>query len=626
MFEAAKLCHIAIESRESNCGFRRTVLNFKFNIRVFNLCWVILLLACNQPVITPPSSSGAPLLIYTDIVSGPNVGGENNKGIYLSLFGKNFGNSLSSLKVFINNVEVDNYRSLGISRARQDIQQVTVQIGALGNPTQGVALPIKVVVNGVASNTDQIFTVIPGNIYFVDNINGVDTTDSSSGGSFTAPFKTVQIAGFSTSFQIQPASVSGAYGRVRAGDFIVMRGGTYSSVGFGSTTGTKDTKDTGYFVNTLNKSGCPIGNNCAQGGGSSSGPITIMGYPTEDVLIDRTNLLGDDKFGGGISSTDSARQGQGFGAYWNISNLRIESGFNDGPINTQRGELNPMGMHWRVVNNELTAASCQISTKCRAGAIAGNGAGNVWLGNYGHDVFDKSDGSTDLENHGIYIGGNGSFEIAYNVLEKIPGGSGLQLNGSDINNVSFHHNIVRNVGKHGINLANGSQTNITIWNNLIYDTYYAGLRMQDDTMKGMKLFNNTFYNTNTSKSPAQGALTNDTNAAPNQIEIRNNIFWAASGTAYASGCCNADFSGGVGVISNNLWFQTPPVAAPSFDTVPKTGDPLFVAAGTDFHLGLGSPAIDSGSATVSAVVSNDFDLVSGNRPKGNGFDIGAFER
>jgi hypothetical protein len=614
MIKTVKLLRNSIEFRVEE----EDVLNFMFKARVFYLCWVMLLLACNQPVINPPASEGAPLVLYTDIVSGPNVGGEDNKGIYLSIFGKNFGGSLSSLKVFIGNVEVDNYRSLGISRGRQDIQQITVQIGTLGNPTQGTALPIKVVVNGVASNTDQTFTVIPGNIYFVDNIKGVDTTDTSSGGSFTAPFKTVQKPGFGLSFSIQAASVSGAYGRVRAGDFIVLRGGTYTNVGFGGT------GDEGYFLQTLNKSGCPIPTKCSQGGGSSTGPITIMGYPLENVLIDRSNKLGDDKFGGGISSADSARQEQGFGAYWNIINLRIESGFNDGAINTQRGELNPLGMHWRIVNNELTAVSCQISTKCRAGAIAGNGAGNYWVGNYGHDVYDLPDANTSLENHGIYIGGDGSYEIAYNVLEKIPGGSGLQLNGSNINNVFFHHNIVRNVGKHGINLANGSQNNIFIWNNLVSDTYSAGFRLQDDTMKGMKLFNNTFYNTNTSKSAAQGALTNDSNASPNQLEIRNNIFWAASGTAYASGCCNADFSGGVGFINNNLWYQNPPEPAPSFDIEPKTGDPLFVAAGTNFQLGLGSPAIDSGSAAVSGLVSNDFDVT--NRPKGVGFDIGAFER
>ena len=588
--------------------------------RALMVFFAVLLMACNEPAITPPINTGAPYVMYTDIASGPNSGGENNKGIYLSLFGKNFGSALNNIKVFINNVEVDNYRSLGISRARQDIQQLTVQIGALGNPTQNLALPIKVVVNGVASNTDQTFTVIPGNIYFVDRAKGVDTTDTSSGGTFDKPFKTVQKPGFHLIFELQPASQSGAYGRVQAGDFIVMRGGTYTEIGGYETGGN------GYFMQTLNKSGCSIPVKCAEGGGSSTGPITIMGYPGENVFIDRTNKLGDDHFGGGISSADSARQEQGYGAYWNVVNLKIESGFNDGPINTQRGDLNPNGMHWRVVNNELTGISCNISTKCRAGAIAGSGLGNYWVGNYGHDMYDLPDANTSLENHGIYIDGDGSYELAYNVLENIYGGNGIQLYGIEINNVNAHHNIIRNVGKHGFNLADGSHNNIVIWDNIVSDTTSAGVRMNSDSMRGLKLYNNTFYNTNTSKNPAQGSMTNDTNAAPNQVDIRNNIFWASAGSLFNSGCCNADFTGGIGTITNNLWFRQPVLELPAFDTTAYFGNPNFVVPGTDFHLNAGSPAIDAGSSAVSAVVTSDFDGLPASRPKGVGYDIGAFER
>src|SRR3989344_5591253 len=115
-----------------------------------------------------PPITGAPYILYTDILSGPASGGENNKGAYLSLFGKNFGGSGlgTTVKVYVNNVEVDNYRYLGDSLGRLDVQQITVQVGALGNPTPGVALPIKGVVNGVASNTDHTFTVQPGDIIF----------------------------------------------------------------------------------------------------------------------------------------------------------------------------------------------------------------------------------------------------------------------------------------------------------------------------------------------------------------------------------------------------------------------------------------------------------------------------
>jgi hypothetical protein len=113
------------------------------------------------------------------------------------------------------------------------------------------------------------------------------------------------------------------------------------------------------------------------------------------------------------------------------------------------------------------------------------------------------------------------------------------------------------------------------------------------------------------------------------VDIRNNICLPAAGSRYVSGSNNPDFSGPTngrnGIITNNLWFGSSVSAPPAFDALARTGDPLFVAAGTNFHLAIGSPAIDSGSAAVSSVVGNDFDLLT-NRPKGAGFDIGAFER
>ncbi|MCJ7756403.1 MAG: hypothetical protein MUP13_17720, partial [Thermoanaerobaculales bacterium] len=54
----------------------------------------------------------------------------------------------------------------------------------------------------------------------------------------------------------------------------------------------------------------------------------------------------------------------------------------------------------------------------------------------------------------------------------------------------------------------------------------------------------------------------------------------------------------------------------------QTGNPLFAdAAGADYHILAGSPAIDSGCSVHAP--SDDFDGVT--RPQGSGFDIGAFE-
>jgi hypothetical protein len=596
--------------------------------------WVFALLAmfASQSVLAVTT----PVVLYTDILSGPNSGGENNKGIYLSVFGKNFGTSGAgtTVKVFINDVEVDNYRYLGASRGRPDIDQITVQVGAIGNPALRVPLPIKVVVNGMPSNTNHTFAVNPGNIYFV-NPNPSIGNDSIGTGAIGAPFNTVQKpGGVTTTFAITSAATGGVWGLVRAGDFIVLRGGTYTSIGFGETA----MDGQGYFMQALNKSGCPLGANCPQGGGTSSGPITIMGFPNETAFINRTNAQPnkENNFGGGFSSADSTRQGAGYGAWFTITNLKIESGFTDGPINTQKGEANTLlGSNWRVVNNELTAFSCAQATLFRAGAIAGGGVGNVWIGNYGHDVYDKPDANTSLENHGVYIGGGGTFEIAYNVFENILGGNGIQVQSfnSVVTSLRIHHNIIKNVGKHALNFTDGTGSNTVVWNNLIYDIDSAGVRFKDDNTRNLKLYNNTFFNTGRLGNSASGAsLVNDTNApAPAAImfDIRNNIFWASAAAGYNSGCCNSEFGGGAATFGNNLWFNAG--AAPAFDTNPVAANPSFVALGSDFRLALGSPAIDAGTNAVASVVVDDYDVANATlsrtlRPPYGGYDIGAFER
>ncbi len=45
--------------------------------------------------ISPLIAWAAPKVFYTDILTGPNSGGENNDGAYLTLFGSGFGASAS---------------------------------------------------------------------------------------------------------------------------------------------------------------------------------------------------------------------------------------------------------------------------------------------------------------------------------------------------------------------------------------------------------------------------------------------------------------------------------------------------------------------------------------------------
>jgi hypothetical protein len=535
---------------------------------------------------TPKVNSGAPLVLYTDLISGPSSGGENNKGAYLSIFGKNFGSSGmgTTVKAFIGGVEVGGYRYLGPSKGRSDIQQLTVQVGALGNPALGTALPIQVTVNGVASNTDQTFMVNPGRMLFVDNVAGNDST--AVAGDITHPFRHVQTSTLS----------QGAWGQVQPGDFIVLRGtGTpWTDVGFEN-----------YFMRFRDKSGS------APTGAAATGAIVVMGYPTEDAYI-RGTLAAGQKMG--CISAINGQSYPGMGQWAVISNLRIDCEGYDGPISQEI-----YGHHWRVVNNDLAASTAPTSGSSvpRMAGITGNGTGSVWLGNHIHDI----QGSPQ-ECHGIYIDGDGSYEIAYNLVENIRSGNGFQIyvnggNGSSVaNNVNFHHNLIHDVSKHGINLADNAQNGIVVFDNVVYNVQYAGIRFNTTLLSGAKIYNNTFYATNLSGNTAYGLLTNDRLLPLGAASLENNIFWPANNMAYTGGVVGLAVL--IGTARNNIFYGG---SGSTLGGSLITADPMFVSAsGDDFQLAPGSPAIGAGATDVTSLVTTDYDLVS----RAAGIDIGAF--
>ena len=521
------------------------------------------------------------------LVSGPTTGGENNKGAYLSIFGKNFGGTGlgTTVKVYVGTTEVDNYRFLGTSKGRTDVQQITVQLGALGGQAAGAALPVKVTVGGVASNTDQTFMINPGRILFVDNVKGNDST--AVVGDIAHPYRHVQTSNLA----------QGAWGQVHPGDIMVMRGtGTaWTDVGFEN-----------YFMRYRDKSGS------AATGASGTGAIALMGYPTEDAFIRGTLAAGAT---GGCIAAINGQSFTGLGQWAVIANLRVDCEGYDGPV-SQEIE----GNHWRVINNDLAASTAPTSGASipRMAGITGNGFSSVWLGNHIHDI-QGSEG----ECHGIYIDGDGSYEIAYNHIENIRSGNGFQVfvnggNGSTVaNNVSFHHNLVHDVSKHGINIADGSSAGFMLYDNVVYNIAFAGIRFNTVTLTGAKIYNNTFYAVVTDGNASYGVLTNDWNLPTGSATIENNIFWPTANIPYTGGGVNLTGLGGT--TDHNLFFGG---KGTTLGTATVTTNPMFVdAAGGDFHVATGSPAISAGVSTVGSIVTTDFAMT----PRvSTSIDIGAY--
>jgi len=109
---------------------------------------------------------------------------------------------------------------------------------------------------------------------------------------------------------VQQSSTSAAvWGLVKPGDVIVMRGGTWTDLGFEN-----------YFLRYRDKSGS------APTGAAGTGPITVMGYPTETAYIYATKAAG---FSGGISGINGSNY-PGLGQWGQIADLKIEGGGDDG--------------------------------------------------------------------------------------------------------------------------------------------------------------------------------------------------------------------------------------------------------------------------------------------------------
>ena len=176
---------------------------------------------------------------------------------------------------------------------------------------------------------------------------------------------------------------------------------------------------------------------------------------------------------------------------------------------------------------------------------------------------------------------------------------------------------------HGMYLNGGSPgaDGTMIRNNIFYNTRHGwAVQMYPGSLSNVHVLNNTFAYGNANKNHTHIVL----DASISASSIVNNIFYNPEGgrTIEAAG-----FSGSI-TISHNLTMGT---AMTDRSTTPsgmtmvnnRVGtNPLFVdAAGFDFRLQAGSPAIDTGLAL--AMVTLDF--TGRLRPAGAAFDLGAYE-
>jgi hypothetical protein len=333
------------------------------------------------------------------------------------------------------------------------------------------------------------------------------------------------------------------------------------------------------------------------GGTSTTAAITLMGYPGQFPYFNGQSCIkaGVYVYDGSINS------------YINVVGMHIDAAGTEGAVDVENGTVTS----WRVVNNELVMTTAYNTN---AGAIGGQGLAQFWVGNHIHDTA----GASTNQTHGIYVNnGLGTYEIAYNWIENVKAGSGIQIDGatgassSVTAGVHVHHNIIHDIKKYGIELGNyssqaGFMTDEVVWDNLVYNTQLAGLIFNTITSLAplnAVIYNNTFYNVATSGS---GAIDNDNGSVLSGMAIflTNNIVVPHSGSPYFT-----ELSSSLGLASiagsNNLFSggsgstlgSSPITSAPSFMSPP----PSSVASGQalpNMTLASGSAGTGTGSSTV----------------------------
>lgn len=505
--------------------------------------WVLLLSAGSLLPVPAFSQAAPPAIFYSDLQSGPNTGGENNNGAYVTIYGKRFGAAQGSSYVKVGNGKAVNYKVWTDGK-------VSFQLGSAattGNITVTTA-------NGTSNSVP--FTVRAGKIYFVST-NGND----GGNGSFSSPWRTI-VKAKST---IAPGDIA-----------YIMNGVTQTSVD-------------NYTADVS-----------IQSSGTASNPLALVAYPGAAVTIGTNSAA----YGLRTPAISGAKdywvlaglQFRGGAAIdlVGVTGWRIVG--ND--ISCPDGSGQSACVHTDTTTNLAFYGNYVHNVGDAAGSIDKYYHAVYFTTNSNHidvgwnTVVPNPNGSTTSGGcraiQFYSTGGADQFDLHVHdnlIHDAICDGINFSTVNPDNGTVEAYNNVVYHVGT-GPDPYDGSSN---------YSCIVAG--GSGSPSKAAEFYNNTLYDCGSIGGSDSGAfsLGIKSRLRNNLVDLTGNENYLAP--SWKAGCTT--FSG-----SNNLWYGAG--SAPSCTTSNITNNPSLVnVAGKNFHLQAGSPATDAGTAISNLLTDAD---------------------
>src|SRR6185437_11516350 len=419
--------------------------------KILQIIALVCALAVTSYAAAPPS------LFFTDYTSGPNTGGEavaGYSGVYVTLYGNNFGSSQGSSTVTLNGANC--LRVVEWGTPYQWYQKIVVQLGATCSTgdfsvitADGVSSSPSVVLNGQPTNP-ALFTVRAGRIFFV-------STSGNDGnvGSFASPFK----------------SLTKCRDTEADGDLCYAENGV------------SQTGQDNYASNLVLKSSCSV-----------STPCGIGAYPDATVTV---------------GSDSDQNRGVYFygGSNWTIAGLTIRA--------TEEAFQNNGDSNVRLVANDLQCVNGSGQDACVH--AEGAASGIAFYGNYLHNTGTHC-GSDCKEYHAFYMSTNTNHvDVGWNLIVPNPaqtsqaGCRAVQFystGGSDQYDLHVHDNVIHDAICDGINFStvDADKGTVEAYNNVVYhvgtgpdpngnESNYTCLNASSSgtPSASVNIYNNTFY-------------------------------------------------------------------------------------------------------------------------------------